>query len=52
MGRDMTVEQAVYGGLLSLEGESSELGAATTLVESFLKEERKSLSLVEPWGAA
>lgn len=52
LSREMTVEQAIYGGVLSLEAEPTELARATELLGSYLAENRTRLSLVATRGIA
>ena len=50
LDRSVGVEQAIYAGLVFLEGESSRMDASTALLESFLQAERGRRGRDEPVG--
>lgn len=52
LGAELTVEQAVYAGLLALEGEPSSMEHATHLLESFLAVNRAAPAVVPAGDAA
>ena len=52
LGAELTVEQAVYAGLVALEGEPSSMEHATYLLESFLAANRETPAAVSAGDAA
>lgn len=52
LGAELTVEQAVYAGLLALEGEPSGMEQATYLLESFVAANREAPAAVPAGGTA
>jgi thioester reductase-like protein len=50
LGGDMTVEEAIYAGLLALEGDPSGFEHSTNLLESYLTEARSAASFLGAGG--